>query len=298
MTVRPWRVAEIAFHGGTSLHLSWRSSRFSEDLDFLLTEGKREGLRDLMQDVQRRMREQFIADDPLFDIAITDKSKTDVTFDCFRITVSHRDIIGNAIVKAEFLSVDKDYLTQYPTTFRQPLIPGQAIASISSPVPAAELKVAFADKLTAFATRPHLKWRDIYDLWWIGSQTGEVIDLKAATAQFLHNVTAFRTVDGLPPSAALRRFLEIAPETLLLDSKADLQKWLPPRQWALLYPAGVQQMIDYARTTLRDVAALADGLQAAQVAGNTRKSTATKAARGADAAPPASGVARAGRRKV
>lgn len=27
---------QIAFHGGTSLHFSWRSPRLSEDLDFLI----------------------------------------------------------------------------------------------------------------------------------------------------------------------------------------------------------------------------------------------------------------------
>ena len=32
-----WSVGDIAFHGGTSLRLSWNSSRYSEDLDFLLS---------------------------------------------------------------------------------------------------------------------------------------------------------------------------------------------------------------------------------------------------------------------
>ncbi len=32
-----WKSDELAFHGGTSLHLSWRSPRYSEDLDFLLS---------------------------------------------------------------------------------------------------------------------------------------------------------------------------------------------------------------------------------------------------------------------
>lgn len=32
MVETPWKVGEVAFHGGTSLHLSWRSPRFSLDL--------------------------------------------------------------------------------------------------------------------------------------------------------------------------------------------------------------------------------------------------------------------------
>lgn len=35
--------------------------------------------------------------------------------------------------------------------------------------PGATLATAYADKLTAFATRPNLKWRDVFDLWWIGT---------------------------------------------------------------------------------------------------------------------------------
>ena len=35
-----WVYKDIVFQGGTSLHLAWRSPRFSEDLDFLLSEDR------------------------------------------------------------------------------------------------------------------------------------------------------------------------------------------------------------------------------------------------------------------
>jgi len=82
------------------------------------------------------------------------------------------------------------------------------VSRISNPVPAATLETAYCDKLTALATRPYLKWRDLYDLWWIGTQTEARLDLSWVTRQFLHNVSAYRTIDGLSPAQALRKFLE------------------------------------------------------------------------------------------
>jgi len=42
---------QIAFHGGTSLHFSWRSPRRSEDLDFLVTAQMETYVRDALENV-------------------------------------------------------------------------------------------------------------------------------------------------------------------------------------------------------------------------------------------------------
>src|SRR5690606_25333128 len=39
-----WKIGEAAFHGGTSISSAWNSNRWSEDLDFLLSETQREAL--------------------------------------------------------------------------------------------------------------------------------------------------------------------------------------------------------------------------------------------------------------
>ena len=56
MNQSTWRVGQIAFHGGTSLHLSWHSPRHSEDLDFLLSSQV-----DDLDQVTRRCRDRFDA---------------------------------------------------------------------------------------------------------------------------------------------------------------------------------------------------------------------------------------------
>jgi hypothetical protein len=79
--------------------------------------------------------------------------------------------------RGEFRRVTAEYLEKYPVALRSPIPPGEMVSRISNPVPAATLETAYCDKLTAFATRPYLKWRDIYDLWWIGTQTDAKLEL-------------------------------------------------------------------------------------------------------------------------
>jgi Nucleotidyl transferase AbiEii toxin, Type IV TA system len=94
-------------------------------------------------------------------------------------------------------------------------------------VPAATLETAYADKLTAFATRPYLKWRDVYDLWWIGTQSHAKVDVRNVAAQFVHDITAYTPVDNLSPAAALRRFLLNDRMELAGKADPDLKRFLP-----------------------------------------------------------------------
>ncbi len=125
---------------------------------------------------------------------------------------------------------------------------------ISNPVPAATLETAYSDKLTALATRPYLKWRDIYDLWWIGTQTDVRLDLPSVTRRFLHNVSAYRTLDGLPPAQALRKFLEKDPTEVLNRADPDLRRWLPQALWEKMHPQVTAEMVEYVRGSLETVA--------------------------------------------
>jgi predicted nucleotidyltransferase component of viral defense system len=244
---------QIAFHGGTSLHLSWNSPRFSEDLDFLLAREARD-ISGISSRVLHRVREQFIRIDPRFNVDLRNKTKDPDRMLAYHLVVSHPEVIGNVMVKVEFWRVDPVYLAQYPTEFRTPVPDGDMVGHISNPVPAATLETAYCDKLTAFATRPHLKWRDIYDLWWIGTQSPSRLELGQIARQFLHNVSAYQTVDALPPAAALRKFLENDKELIMKSADPDLKRWLPEHLWKRLWPEGVRDMVDYVFMALDKVA--------------------------------------------
>jgi predicted nucleotidyltransferase component of viral defense system len=247
----PLQSEQVAFHGGTSLHLSWKSPRFSEDLDFLLSRKLKPKMGKLMRKVEDRMRQILKSHDPDLDVEITDKTRDGSNLLNYRVTVSSAAVIGVVKVKAEFWQVESDYLKSYDTRFAYPLKNGDVVTSVSQPVPAATLEAAYADKLTAFATRRHLKWRDVFDLWWIDQQIS--VNPEEMADRFLHHVQAFETYDGLPPAQALRKFLDRKPEDIASEADPDLKKWLPKSLWESLSGKGVDEIIAHTRAAILDI---------------------------------------------
>jgi len=267
MSETNWTCKQIAFQGGTSLHLSWGSPRHSEDLDFLLSkEIQAEAIQAVSKRVALALKEQFTRIDPRFEVELRPKTKDASRMVVDQIVISHPGYIGNAMAKAEFWRVEDSYLADYPVALRTPRAPGRPddlVGVISSPVPAATLATAYADKLTAFATRPNLKWRDVFDLWWIGTQAkGDDVDpaSPAIIKQFLHNVTAYATRDDLPPADALRLFLQLDRNEVIAKADPDLRRWLPDKLWDQLHRmGGIEDMVDYVRMALATVADGIDG---------------------------------------
>lgn len=64
----------LAFHGGTSLHFSWRSPRMSEDLDFLTTWDAGD-LQTLVERARDKTEEAFRADDPDFNVELKERTR-------------------------------------------------------------------------------------------------------------------------------------------------------------------------------------------------------------------------------
>lgn len=244
---------QIAFHGGTSLHLSWRSPRSSEDLDFLMSRSAGD-IHALVERACDRTQEAFRAEDPDFNVAVEDRTRDEDRMISYSLRVSHPRYMGKALIKAEFWKVDAQYLASYPVELRLPIRPGEMVSRISNPVPAATLETAYCDKLTAFATRPYLKWRDIYDLWWIGTQTDARLELSTVVPQFLHNVSAYETIERLLPAQALRKFLALDPGEVVKKADPDLKRWVPAVLWEKLHPRVTAEMVEYTRHALRSVA--------------------------------------------
>lgn len=245
---------QLAFHGGTSLHFSWRSPRRSEDLDFMIAKSARD-IGEAVERAGKRTEEAFRAEDPAFSLEIKDKTRRGDRMIAYQLLVSHPEYLEKTIVKVKFWKVDAAYLAGYPVELRTPVRPGDIVSRISSPVPAAALETAYCDKLTTFATRRYLKWRDIYDLWWIGTQTDARLDLSGVTRQFLHNVRAYETIDQLSPAQALRRFLAgHDPAVVAAMSDSELKRWLPPDIWMRLYPRATTEMVRYTWYALERVA--------------------------------------------
>jgi predicted nucleotidyltransferase component of viral defense system len=244
---------QIAFYGGTSLHFSWRSPRLSEDLDFLLARDAGD-IRAIVERAGEKVAEAFRAEDPDFTIEVKDKTRHDEQMIAYALRVSHPDFIGKTLVKVEFWRVTSEYLAMYPVALRSPIQPGEIVSRISNPVPAATLETTYCDKLTAFATRPYLKWRDIYDLWWIGTQTDAKLEVSSVARQFLHNVSAYQTISDLPPAQALRKFLRNDSAELVKKADPDLKRWVPRALWEKMHPRITTEMVRYTKYALQAVA--------------------------------------------
>jgi predicted nucleotidyltransferase component of viral defense system len=246
-------VNQIAFHGGTSLYLSWQSARFSEDLDFLV----RNDVKDLdivFNKAFKKVQESFFAIDPNFKLEMKNKTKDSNRMDVVEIHITYLGYLGKAMIKAEFWKVEPGYLDNYPIELKTPKSINSFRVNISNPIPVASIATAYCDKLTAFATRPYLKWRDIYDLWWIGTQKqNDLPEIAEIAKQFLHNVSAYTTIDNAPPSLALLKFTEKDQDEIFNLAETDLKKWLPENLWERLYPDEVRKMILYVNETLKNV---------------------------------------------
>lgn len=165
-----WEAKDIVFHGGTSLHLGWASPRFSEDLDFLLNKDLLKEMNKTMHEVVKRMEQYLLRYDPALKIELRDKSTP--RMGRFNIAISKAGIMGKSLVKSEFWGVDAEYLDAYRATPRTPIVPDSMMAAgmhvrLRAQLPIATLDSVFCDKLVAMAGRPYIKWRDIFDVWWI-----------------------------------------------------------------------------------------------------------------------------------
>jgi hypothetical protein len=267
--ISEWTRTDYAFHGGTSLHLSWNSPRFSEDLNFLLSDACDRRLPKIMNRVISRIHENLLKIDHTLLISMTGKSRGRLAE--YRFVLSKPGVLGGVTIKAEFWKVDPLYLMSYRSTSKTPAAPADMLGgytlAVSPILPAGTLTAAYLDKLTAFATRPHLKWRDIFDFWWITNHAGFTPPDDIVSA-FLQNLSAYSTVDELKPEEALRKFTtRFSREDMLAAAVKDLKPFLPAGMWNRFWPDTVAEMVDMTLTGVADVAELVaqhpDNIQAA-----------------------------------
>ena len=247
----------LAFHGGTSLHLSWHSPRFSEDLDFLVSRELASKLDKVITRAARRIQEGLVVIDPGFQLEINRRRGSREKLNHYAFKVSKPNIIGKVMVKLEMWKVESDYVERYETNFRTPLVKNDLIAHIRpEPLPAATLISAFCDKMVAFATRPHLKWRDIFDVWWLttNAQT-DIPPMPDIARRFIQHLSEYRTYEDLPPSSALDRFVAVLEQSHGPEQDRDLKNWLPQDLWDRLYPEQITAMTTAATSFATHLAA-------------------------------------------
>jgi len=158
-----WAKDDAVFHGGTSLSIARDSIRFSEDLDFMITEECAAGLEAAVRKVRDRIALTLNIHYPGGSLELKGPKGREICQWLF--TWSHPARRGHVQVKTEFLVTKKNLLANYASTH---VVPNSRRAVIvKSQVPVPVYVSAWADKIKAIATRPAFKWRDAYDLSYI-----------------------------------------------------------------------------------------------------------------------------------
>jgi hypothetical protein len=206
MDSRRWEPGDLAFQGGTSLHLAHGSARFSEDLNFLVRGGL--SLAGLSKQVQQKLRLPL---DMPADLRVVVSQGRDVRNPhSFDVTLQGPQVIGSVQLKISTVASSA----------------GQAF------VPTLTLPEIFADKVYALGARGRIKPRDIFDLWWLGEQAEPVhtLNLQALLTRLdiYPAPSGFRadTASVWLANAALRLAELHAPDAAQ-HVATDLQRWLP-----------------------------------------------------------------------
>lgn len=265
----PWRADQLVFHGGTNLHLSWGSPRASEDLDFLLTRSAAPELDDVMQQIKGRLEERIRQAREEDGLSVELRCKTKDAGDRmhhYQFVISSPYYLGVSRIKTEFWSVTDQYLAGIDRSSLKLPYQESLSAQIESDLSVATLKSAFADKISALVLRRAVKWRDIFDLWWIGARTHPHVlqdvgrdalhSWDEEAFRVAHHVKAYNMGEGITLCQALDAFSSHDRSALLQSANNDLRRWIPDLLWKALYPDKLEEMIFFSQSACAGVSAV------------------------------------------
>ena len=254
-----WTCKNIAFQGGTSLHLVWKSPRWSEDLDFIISNTERDSLERILNKVQKYVEAQCRARWPDCSVRLKGTVKPDNKLSNFDLIWSEPGILESVRTKVEFFAVDPELVKNYNPQLMDMRSNG-VIASVDCSVPAAQREWIYHDKLHAIADRKFVKWRDLFDIWWLRNQSvdkGERGLYKPWEAEdFLYKSRIVNSMYASNPESMIpgfEKFLSIPPEELVKSAERDLKEWLPERMWKLMWPTQITEIVAFVRSDIQAV---------------------------------------------
>lgn len=228
-----WERGELAFQGGTSLHMAYGSPRFSEDLDFVVQRGLVPFLDGVMAKASEfAMREMRVSPDWVWTLKDRDAGRAVEEIRNPRVfTISMQaPEWGQAVkVKIEFWAIENDAFIGYDVE-RKVLGPRfqDGVAMEQAALDVATLPSIAVDKIWAIAGRDRTKARDWFDLWWMKSTQNLTSDAVAAAViaqasahekMYVNDPRHFELADILE-----RRAQQVNDE--IEDLAADLKRWL------------------------------------------------------------------------
>lgn len=236
----PWSLEDIKFQGGTSLALAWDSPRFSEDLDFVARADLNfvEAIKKIVKHVEQGLQKNF----PDISVEVKnnqDKENQNLTF---VFVASLPNVLGKVKVKSEFWKVDGEIVKSYDGTYKALARRGDINPSFGVATP----EQIFADKMIALGGRDRLKWRDLFDLWYLDSAgiTQKIISNRDDFSSRIENTLSLY---NLSPSELRNKWdvlFQKNNEEIVAMAEQDLKPWISDQLWSRLYPHEVRKMVE------------------------------------------------------
>lgn len=254
MDSRRWEPGDLAFQGGTCLHLAHGSARFSEDLDFMVRGGL--SLDGLSKEVQKKLR--LPADVPAdLSVAVT-PGRDARNPHIFYVTLSGPLVVGSVRVKIELWQTQAAALKSLQLKISTVTSPaGQAF------VPTLTLAEVFADKVYALGGRDRIKPRDVFDLWWLCEKEKPHLTASAMRTRleiYPADSGALQDTQAAWLANAALRLQDLQAKRAAKDVASDLKRWLPS-SWPMNEQVATD-MLQLAITHLQAGVALMQGVAA------------------------------------
>lgn len=224
MASRRWEPGDLIFQGGTSLHLTHGSPRYSEDLDFLVKASL--NLEKISAAMQLRLGQlPWLPPDTTLSVG---NARLAHNPHAFAVTISGPDVIGSVRVMVELWQTTDRAMAAIKAVVAPVRLPGGLAGAMQTFVPTADLVEIYADKVFALAARPYLKPRDVFDLHWLVKQNG--VHACSADAMRVRLLTYPNESASAWLLKAQARKQVLA--TALVSVSNDLKRWLPS-SWPL-----------------------------------------------------------------
>lgn len=247
LSLRTWSPGRFAFQGGTALHLCYGSPRFSEDLDFLLLDVK--DLDGFTQHLNAHLSKAALIRVPGSSIKVTANShNTERNPMLFEARFAHPNVMSKLVVKMEFFKTPEQLMAPYQTQLRQPRGTHTAyVMQIPGLIPTATAAEILLDKAHAFPHRAYLKYRDVYDIWWLRNNELRHVDYADLAPRFDYHRELYNSSQPHELGAKIRaRAAQITVEGL----REELSSHLPIALFKTFNDEKCKQIVDFVRNEL------------------------------------------------
>jgi predicted nucleotidyltransferase component of viral defense system len=236
----------VVFQGGTALRLCYGSERYSEDLDFVCGKGGcyldsvefERIIGDALQTTRKSLHRDFGIDS---DLIVLQQPAHPLTIKGDSVSVTAWQIVvpigstprsPKSRIKIEFANVPA--YDSRPNVAR--VTPG--LVQIQDVILAAEsANEILADKAVALTARTALKYRDVWDVWFLVDRLGAQVDWDIVARKFADYGTsdveakARQRHDDLAKDATAKLFLD------------EMRRFLPAKRVAEMSDAGLHRTI-------------------------------------------------------